>query len=797
MHCQRFLVIATLFAAACTPAAETPPDASPKLALTLTGAPPQVQVRKGDTLVLDGLSGTDIGHAAFAFRHADASYDMKFGSFRILEDNPPPWQVATSASATAKGVDLAGSGGVLGSATLTAVGEGEVLLEVQAKDPAVNRVSMALRCHEGEHFLGLGGQSFDVDHRGQTVPLWVQEDGIGKTATDDDGGDWFLVGRRHNTHTPMPIYLSSRNYALLLESDHRVVFSLCSETQDAVRLENWEGRLKLRVFRGKDLADTLRLLTARLGRPEVPPAFAFAPWIDALYGSANVRRVAQKLRQLHIPVSVVWTEDQRGGTTKGDEYTLDEDWNVDRKLYPDFEALAKDLHGLGFKFLTYQNTFLTSDADVYPEAVAKGYAIQKVDGTPYTFAGGKFLPASLLDLSHPDARNWAAGIWKNAIVEGADGWMGDFCEWLPTDAVLHSGESGLDAHQRYAVDCQRLHNEVLQSVKDGVERLVFVRSAWLGSQPLVQVMWAGDQQTDFSVGDGLPSVIPMGIGLGITGFPYYAHDIAGYQSAGTEPATKELWFRWCSLGALSPVMRTHHGRSAHANWHWEKDQETTDHFAKMARLHMRLLPYLLGLAHEAHATGLPMMRPLALRWPEFTPGWTSTDQYLLGDRIVVAPVVTGGQVSRQVHLPPGLFYPLLGGTALQGGQPVTVQAALTEIPAFVPAGTLLPLLPEGVDTAVAATPAEIKTLAQAGDDRELWLWGGGHSAFAEPGGLNYDWQAAAWTGPAKVATWNGKAVAVVDGTVTVTGAGKLVLDGKATLTVGGGKAGRVVVVRWR
>ena len=98
---------------------------------------------------------------------------------------------------------------------------------------------------------------------------------------------------------------------------------------------------------------------------------------------------------------------------------------------------------------------------------------------------------------------------------------------------------------------------------------------------------------------------------------------------------------------------------------------------------------------------------------------------------------------------------------------------------------------------MAATPADIQTLAQAGDDRELWLWGGGHSAFAEPGGLKYDWQADAWTGPAKAATWNGKAVAVVDGTVTVTGAGKLVVDGKATLTVVGGKAGRVVVVRWR
>jgi alpha-glucosidase len=794
-HALPACLLISLGLLACTP--EPLPAQVAAKGLTVRVQADRFEVRLDDAELLTGLAGADIAHASVAVRHGNATYDMKFGSFRILEPTPEPWQVATHLVDTGHGtLEVRGTQGVLATGLLEQVGPGEVAITLKATDPKHDRLSLALPCQAGEHFLGMGGQSFDVDHRGNTIPLWVQEDGIGKVATDDDEGDWFLVGRKHNTHTPMPIFLSSRNYAVVLETDQRAVFSLCSEAQDAVRLEAWDQTVKLRVFHGANVRETLGLLTARLGRPDVPADFTWAPWIDAIFGSANVRRIAHKLRDLHIPTAVVWTEDWRGGVSTGQDYTLDEDWNVDRGQYPDFEQLAQELHGLGYKFLTYENTFLTQDADVYGESTQKGYAIRKSDGTPYTFIGGKFVQASLLDLSNTEGRNWALGLWKTALQQGADGWMGDFCEWLPTDAVLADGTTGLHAHQRYPVECQKLHRDVLASMGDGVERLVFVRSAWLGSQPLVQVMWAGDQQTDFSVGDGLASVIPIGIGLGITGFPYFAHDIGGYQSANTDPTTKELWMRWCSLGALSPVMRTHHGRSANANWNWEKDAETTGHFTAMARLHMKLLPYLRAMAVEAHETGLPMLRPLALKWPEFEPGWTATDQYLLGDRIVVAPVVTQGATSRKVQLPAGTYFPLLGGPAVQGGAELTVAAPLTAIPAYVPAGTVLSLLPDGVDTAVAATPSTVTTLAQVGEDRELWLWGGGHSSLKEPGGLSYDWQADEWTGPAKTLTWNGKPVALQDGAALVTGAGKLVVDGQATLVIAGGKADRQVRVRF-
>jgi alpha-glucosidase (family GH31 glycosyl hydrolase) len=598
----------------------------------------------------------------------------------------------------------------------------------------------------------------------------VQEDGIGKDdlADDDYAGIWFLAGRRHSTHTPMPIYHSSYGYSLWLETSYRSIFDLCAADPALVQVEAWEPSLRLHVFAGASLAERVRTVAARLGRPELPPPFTFAPWLDALFGPDNVRRVAHKLRDLRVPASVIWTEDWRGGSFSGEQYVLDEDWDVDPVLYPDFDVLAHDLHDLGFKFLTYENSFLDMTGGTYAEAAAGGYLIRAPGSSqPYLFDGVKFNPTSLLDLSNPAAVAWATQKFRDGLELGADGYMADFAEWLPTDAVLASGEPGEAAHNLYPVEWQKLQHALFTALHaaDGVDRLFFVRSAYVGSQPLVSVVWAGDQQTDFSIGDGFPSVIPIGLGLGLTGFPYYGSDIGGYMSQGTTPTTEELWYRWVTLGALSPVMRTHHGRAVSANWSWEKDDAATAHFARWATLHTRLFPYLYAMARRAADAGDPMFRALAFDYPDFEPAWTRTDEYLLGDRILVAPVA--------------------------------------EIPAFVPAGALLVLLPEGVQSfAPVAEASGITTLADAHDDRELWLWPGGEavSTLEEAGGaLAYRWDGAGLTLPATSAVWNGAPVAAeADGSYLVVGPGTLVLDGgEATLTVTGGAADRQLRVRVR
>ena len=775
--------------------------------------------------------GAPYGFAATGSRSTEV--EMLFGSFRFTEDLDVerwhPIDALGEITPTADGATfvLLAGGARVGTGTLRFVAETRSgpdpeaagfprHVQIELAADTGDRIQIATPCAEDEHLVGLGGQSFDVDHRGETVPLWVQEDGIGKFPDRDDQyvGLWFMTGRKHSTHTPMPMMLSSRGYALALETDARAVFALGSERPDAARFEAWERTLRLHVFVGDrdDAArDAFGHMIAWVGKPARPPTTIFAPWIDALFGSANVRRVAQQLRDAGIAASVIWTEDWRGGNEGSLGYALEEDWRVDRELYPDFEQLADQLRAMGYAFHTYHNTFVDTSADIRAEAEAAGYTIHDRDGAPYAFTGVKFDPSTLLDLSNPQAVAWAKAVMGEALALGSDGLMADYGEWLPHDAVLASGEDALAVHNRYPVDWARFNHELFQTTPPGrPEPIYFMRAAWLRSQPLVQVIWAGDQQTDWSDGDGLPSVIPIGLGLGLAGFPYFAHDIGGYMSQGTTPTSEELFYRWTTLGAFTPVMRTHHGRSLRDNVQWEENAGTIAHFRRWTRLHMQLAPYLWGSIGSFERDGLPLFRLIALDYPDEPWAWTTIDQYLLGDRILVAPVQVEGATSRTVQLPAGTWYPMFGGPAHSGGT-ITVTAPRSEIPVFVPAGALLVLYPDGVDTMLPAParPGAV-TAGEVDADREVWLYPGTaanptrarwHDDDGPVGEPQWRWSGRSDGALPTSATFDGISVPVTiaDGvaTVTVTGDGTLEFAGGGTLVIARGAPAARATIRLR
>ncbi|MCW5801666.1 MAG: hypothetical protein KIT31_04715 [Deltaproteobacteria bacterium] len=828
---MRVALAVALLVAAC---GDPPPPvdvANGRLVARIHPDPAQIELLLDGRQVWTTRAGGSAPLGFLAYGNTPVAIEHNFGSFKFVEDEREVrWHAVTELSdirTTADGAELTliADGERIGTGKLTfvaatrsgpapdAAGFARHVRMEFALDAGA-RVSLGASLAQDEHLVGLGGQSFDVDHRGETVPLWVQEDGIGKFPDPDDvyTGIWFLTGRKHSTHTPMPMLLSSRGYALAVDTDARAVFALGSEDEGVARYEAWDRRLDLQVFvgdgaPGEAVRDAFGHMIAWTGKPPRPPLSIFAPWVDALFGSANVRAVANALRANGIASSVIWTEDFRGGANGITGYALDEDWRVDRDLYPDFEALAGDLRARGFAFHTYANTFLDETADVYAEAVAGGYAIKDAAGGAYTFTGVKFTPSTLLDLSNPDAFAWAKGVLGQMRDQGADGWMADFAEWLPHDAVLASGEPAMLAHNRYPVDWARMNREMFEAPIAGrPDPIWFMRSAWLHSQPQVQVMWAGDQQTDFSDGDGYPSVIPIGLGLGLTGFPYFGSDVGGYMSQGTTPTTSELFQRWVTLGALTPVMRTHHGRSAAENVQWNRDATTIAHFRRWTRIHAQLAAYLWGSIGAYERDGLPLMRLIALDYPDETWAWTDVTEYLLGDRILVAPILATGATSRRVKLPAGAWIPLLGGVHVTGDN--TATAAVTEIPAFVPAGAILVLYPDGLETVLdaPASPATL-TVNDVGADREVWLYpgearvpahAGWHDDTGAVGAPQWTWSGRPLdAGAATAATFNGAPVAVAGGAVTVTGDGTLAFAGGGTLTIARGRANARTTVRLR
>lgn len=626
--------------------------------------------------------------------------------------------------------------------------------------PGATRAGFSADCDADDHFLGFGGHAMDVDHVGQAFPLWVGEPGIGKTLDEEEPPGFPLEGTRHDASFPMPFALRPHHAdGVIFDTYGRVEVDLCKADPGRWEMIAWDDEASLVLLAGAGPLEVVQGLTALTGRLELPSPWVFAPWSDAIRGPERVREVAARLRELGAPASVIWSEDWKGAEDTVTGFRLKGEWFVDESFYPDAAGLADELEGQGYKWFGYFSPFLDVGDATYEDALANDVVVKTVDGEPYVFKGVRFQDTTLVDVSTPQGRTWAAGYFRDALDLGFDGWMCDYAEWLPVDAKLGLGPLGLDHHNQYPEWWQQAHQEGIE----GYDATFFCRSGWLRTTGFAPVVWAGDQSTDFATDDGLPTVVAMGLGYGASGVPVFTHDVAGYQSLLTEPSTKELWFRWAALGAYSPIYRLHHGSSTDENHQWDTDAETEAFYVATTREHMRLWPYRYGLARRAADEGTPMVLPTGfLHRGE---DWGRMDAWMLGDALLVAPVLEAGVTSRDVALPSGVdwwTWPELQ-PATSGPQP----ADLERIPVFAAEGTTVPTFDPIPDTLVEG--AQVATPFETADAfRTVYLIGGGGD-FVEGDGTTYT-PSGTPTGAATVTeTLTTGSVTVAGVTVEVTG----------------------------
>jgi alpha-glucosidase (family GH31 glycosyl hydrolase) len=549
----------------------------------------------------------------------------------------------------------------------------------------------------------------------------------------------------------------------VLETDRRVEVDLCATQPDRFAWTAWDGSLHLRLVAAGKPLDVVAALSQWTGRPALPPPWVFGPWVDAIRGNDRVEFVADLLRSEGAPATAIWTEDWKGAEQTPFGYHLTGEWFVDEALYPDAAVAAGALEDEGFAWLAYFSPFVLTDTVTWDDAVANGVLVRDGSGQPITFPSPNLETTGLVDLSTDAGRSWAAGKMSDALALGFDGWMADFAEWLPDDAVMADGSSGLDAHNAYP----RWWAETQHLAIEGADATFFHRSGWLGSGALGPMVWAGDQRTSFDADDGLPTVVAMGLSLGASGVPWMTHDVAGYSSTGNLPSTEELWIRWASLGAWSPLYRTHHGAYDTENVQFDTSEATLAHHVAMATESMRLHPYRYGLAARAANDGIPMLLPPAMVWGG--DDWGRVDAWMLGDALLVAPVVTEGATGRNVVLPPGTsWYHWTTGEPAQSGW---VDAPLGSIPVFAASGTLVPTFADVPDTLREATAEGVVTLDDVDGARVVTVFGPG-GRFEEADGTTYT-PSGQPTGPGEgegtfasgVITVNGLALAVEGPTI--------------------------------
>jgi len=555
-----------------------------------------------------------------------------------------------------------------------------------------DRFRIALPATSDEHVYGCGEQFSHFDLRGKDFPLWTSEQGVGRNKSTRTTMEADLAGKSGGdywwTFFPQPSFVSSSGYWCHMDSSAYAVFDF--RRPDRHELYTWSLPSRL-VFGGRDsMAELLEDQSGYLGRQDIQPDWTWDGVILGIQGGTDT--CARKLdiaRSAGIPVAGIWAQDWEGINLTSFGQRLRWDWVWNRERYPGLDAAIQTWKNEGVRFLAYANCYVGKGWTLCEEAARKGYLVKNSRGEDYYVDFGEFY-AGIPDLTNPEAFDWFAdSLCRHMIDLGMGGWMADFGEYLPTDAVLYDGTPALLAHNLWPALWAKCNHEAVRKAGAQDEVLYFMRAGFTGSQRWCPMMWGGDQNVDWSQDDGLPSAVRSALSLAMSGHGVHHSDIGGYTTLYGMARTRELFMRWAEQSAFSPLMRTHEGNRPRDNWQFDSDTATLTHLARMGRVHVALKPYLRSLAVENAERGIPMMRPMFLEFPEDETFWTTDDQYMLGPDLLVAPVMTEGDVSRTLRLPAGEWRDFWTGDSMgtaDKARNLVVDAPLGKPPVFVRGG---------------------------------------------------------------------------------------------------------------
>ncbi len=686
VRCAALLVVATLSACGGGEPVPSPPH-------FVAGAEGALELRLGERVLFALAPGGPV-----ARNFAETPTGIGTISFVRSDEQVDPLQFAGSEeSAGETRIEYRSADGRRTASLVASVDTDETSsFTLTLHGPPADSLAFAARCDQDGTFHGFGEQYNATDQRGEGFSLLVNEQGNGR-----DGGPGVSVGDAHTTYFPMPWYIDARGFGVLIDTARRVDVDLCGSDAQRAWIEVVGGStLRWRVFHGPTVRDVIRQLGDVVGRPALPPDWAWTLWIGAQGGRDAVLAEAAALEEDGIPAGALWVQDWTGRRINLDGgFGVQYGWRpqedcagaIGGVCYPDFAGLVRDLRRRGYRFLVYVNPFIVVTAADPPAGGAQRYRRMEEAGLLVADASGRTIRSGAVPNfgqrdAHPDFSKPATLTFLReelaAIVRdyGVDGWMADFGEWLPLEARFADGSTAIERRNTFPVDWQRASREAMEAERPEGDWAVFGRSGWTGVQGASMIHWTGDQETNWSRLDGLPTVVPALLNLGLAGQPYVTHDIAGF-AKGT-PSTKELFQRWTELGAFTPIMRTHEGADRDNNWSWESDAETTAHFRRFVFVHCALRDDFATLAAAAQVDGAPILRHLMLEFPDDRETWPIHDQFMLGDALLVAPVVEAGATTRRLYLPRGDWFDVWSGERRAGGAWVTVAAPIGRPPVF-------------------------------------------------------------------------------------------------------------------
>ena len=474
------------------------------------------------------------------------------------------------------------------------------------------------------------------------------------------------------------VYSGNGCLGILADNSFRTRFDFGKEQEDYYFWSHADGALDYYMIPGKTPKDVLRRYQALTGKNMLQQKWVYgfhqSKW--SYYSEREVLDLAANMREKKLPMDAVHMDiDYMDGFRV---FTFHEE------RFSDPKAMTRKLAEQNVKAITIIDPGVKLDPGyfVYDEGVEQGYFAKNPDGSIYEGAVWPG-PAVFPDFTREETRAWWGDKVKIMTDAGIRGIWNDmnepanFTGPLPDD-VQFQGGNHKEVHNVYGHLMAKATYEGLLKA-DGRRPFVLTRACCAGSQRYCSG-WTGDNH---SMWQHLQLSLTQMMNLGLSGMNMVGSDVGGFGS----DTTPELLVRWFQLGAISPFFRDHYAKGTRNQEPFAFDQATMDGCRKALDLRYHLLPYIYDLAHE----DMPILQPLVLEFPEDPVCRELTDQCMLGDRLLAAPVMTPGVSARAVYLPKGVWYDYYTGKRFTGGKYVLAEAPADRMPLFARAGAVIPV----------------------------------------------------------------------------------------------------------
>ncbi|MDU6014707.1 MAG: glycoside hydrolase family 31 protein [Clostridium perfringens] len=529
-------------------------------------------------------------------------------------------------------------------------------------------------------YYGLGEKGGDLNKKGCYTENFNTDD----PETDDDSVTYYKT---------IPFYVALKEeatYGIFFDNSFRSYFDMGKEMGDRIFFGAIGGQIQYYFIPGENIKEVVKNYTALTGRMEMPPLWSlgYQQCRFSYFSQEEVRELVKTFEEKDIPLDVVYLDiDYMDG------------FRVMTFKTPNFDdaaGLISDLKEKGIRTITIIDPGVKVDEEypVFKRGKEGNHFTKKLDGEIFIGAvwpGDSAFP----DFSNNDCREWWKSELKKFISEhGMDGIWNDMNEpcvfnndhKTMLESCLHNSDNGViehkEFHNRYGFEMSRCSKEAQEELHPNEREFSMTRATYAGGQRYSSV-WTGD---NMSLWSQMRMSISMNANLGISGFSFVGNDVSGFGLDSSE----ELFIRWMEMGPFIPIFRNHSNMYTRRQEPWAFGPRAEKIAKKSIELRYELLPYIYDLYYISHKEGLPIFRPMIMEYEKDMNLLNIREQFMLGENMLVAPVLYEGERSKTIYLPKGSWFNYFTMEKLQGGKWYKLPCELDEILVFVKEGSIIP-----------------------------------------------------------------------------------------------------------